>query len=104
MLARLLPARFGAVISLGALLGALACSVAHAVDPVPPQPAKSDSVVAQPAKAAPATAASATATAPATAPAPAKAPAPAAATPKSAFADTRKPVTFLKETVVTGAR
>ena len=84
MFNRHLPARLGAVVSLGAVLGALACRAAFAADAAPAQPAKSD---------------------PAAAPAPPAAAAPAATAPaQSAFADTSKPVTFLKETVVTGAR
>ena len=105
MFIRLLSARLIAALALGALLASLACSAARAADAAPAQPAKVDSAAAQPAKAeaAPASATAAPAkAAPASA---AAAPAKAVSTPaQSAFADTSKPVTFLKETVVTGAR
>jgi hemoglobin/transferrin/lactoferrin receptor protein len=90
MLPRLLPARLRAVLAAGAVLGALACRAAHAADAAPAQAAMPDSMTAPPAAAT-------------AAPVPAVAQAKPAAT-QSAFADTSKPVTFLKETVVTGAR
>src|SRR6185503_11427419 len=88
MFTRLQAARLRSVFALGALLGALACGTARAAD-APDADAAAAAAAAQPA---------------ATTTAPTPSTAAKATIARTVLADTSRPATFLKETVVTGSR